>query len=100
MKEEREFHSLRGKCNSHFSAARAEGELHRWSVLMSCTPQPDTHIFQCWWRLDTETRASEIKPCERTGIGYGRQAGEGVGILPGSSPGWIQGFPQDDGIGD
>ena len=23
-----------------------------------------------------------------------------VSVLPGSSPSWIQGFPQDDGIGD
>ena len=41
---EREFDSLRGKCNRHFSVARAQGELHRWSMLMSCTPQPDTDL--------------------------------------------------------
>ena len=26
--------------------------------------------------------------------------GKGNGILPGSSPGWIQGFPQEDGVGE
>ena len=37
---EGELQSLRGKCSSQSAAARAEGGIHRGSVLLSCTPQP------------------------------------------------------------
>lgn len=51
---ERELQSLRGECSSQFVAARAEGEIHRWSVLLSCTPQPEMCNHGCRqfsWRL-------------------------------------------------
>ena len=51
--------------SSRFAAARAEGELHRRSVPLPCTPQPDT----CWQGLGAGTRALEIRTGERTGDG-------------------------------
>ena len=66
---EGELQSLRGKCSSQFVAAGAEGEIHRWSVLLSCIPQPEMCNHgsrQFSWRLELELwRWSRA----RTGIG-------------------------------
>lgn len=78
-KTEGELQSLRGECSNQFAAARAEGELHRWSVLLPSTPEPDMHVCQCWWGLVAGTRASEIRTRRGLGLAVCRQTGVGSG---------------------
>lgn len=46
--------ATRRKCSSWSVSGRTEWDLHRWSVLQPCMPQPETYIHHCWWGLGTE----------------------------------------------
>ena len=57
-----ELQSLRGEHSNCFVAARMKRDLHRRSVPVPHTLQPETHISWFRWGLGAEAQTSEIKP--------------------------------------
>ena len=67
---EGELWSLRGEHSNWFMEGKAERDLHRWQVSLPCTPQPE--MLTCWgWQgLGAEAWVLEVRPRERTGVGF------------------------------
>ena len=55
-------------------AGRMERDLHRGSVLLPGTPQPEMQICGDGWGLGAEAQASEDRPGEMTGVGCAETA--------------------------
>ena len=65
-----ELQSLGGECSNQSVEGKMDSDLHRWSVLPPCAPQPETLVHPHGQGLGAEAWALEVRPRERTRIGY------------------------------